>query len=821
VLDRVVPGYYHRYNETSGAIETSPCCANTASEFAMMGKLMDDTMVRFVEDYKITGFRYDLMGFHTKAQMEALLAKLRAIDPSVYIYGEGWNFGEVASDRRFVQATQLNLGGTGIGTFTDRIRDAVRGGGPFDSGILRTSNQGFINGGGYDPNDENAPDDEGFVSEALCTSDQIRASMAGSIKSYAFEDRTGATVTGAELGYPNCENDTSTPVGYVDDPEEIINYVASHDNETIWDISQYKHAKDVSAADRVRAENVGVDSVLLAQGVPFLHSGQDLLRSKSVDRDSFDFGDWFNRQDFSKMDNNWAVGLPNAEKNQGEWPDITELFDNPNSQVTAEDIQFASQHTLEMLQVRGSTVLYRLPTAQAIVDRIEYFNTGPDQVPGLIVQGIDGCVGGDLEPEFGYVVNILNANDEDQTIELFTDQTFELHPVLQSSVDTVVQTATHGAGGFFVPARTTAVFVKTQDGTECGDEGGGPGPGAGYDDADFFVRGGFNDWGITNPMTEVGDSGIFESTISVATGGYDYKIASEDWATVNCGGPVGGGVLPVELDAQTTLACGDGTENMSSSFPADGGYQVSLDTAGGAAPTLLVKAQTGAGFGAGTLFVRGGFNGWSEDNPMTAIGAGGYEAVVTVPAGAAEFKIATADWSTVNCGASTLGGALPVAAGADTAISCDANSGNLAGTFDATDYKFSVSENPASAGNPSLFFEPLSGADYSQGIFVRGGFNGWSEDNPMSSTEDTVYQAVVPVTAGTTEFKIASADWSAANCGQSHFGNVGTLAPGTTTAISCDDNSGNLVIDIPADGNLTFTLDAAVPGTPTLTISGP
>ena len=95
---------------------------------------MADTLQTYLEDYKVTGFRFDLMGFHTKAQMEQILADLRAIDPSVYIYGEGWNFGEVASDRRFVQATQFNMSGTGIATFTDRIRDAVRGGGPFDSG---------------------------------------------------------------------------------------------------------------------------------------------------------------------------------------------------------------------------------------------------------------------------------------------------------------------------------------------------------------------------------------------------------------------------------------------------------------------------------------------------------------------------------------------------------------------------------------------------------------------------------------------------------------------------------------------------------------
>ena len=90
--------------------------------------------------YKVDGFRFDLMGHHTKANM---LAVRRALDGltlrrdgvdgrRIFLYGEGWDFGEVAGNARFVQATQRNMAGTGIATFSDRLRDAVRGGGPFD-----------------------------------------------------------------------------------------------------------------------------------------------------------------------------------------------------------------------------------------------------------------------------------------------------------------------------------------------------------------------------------------------------------------------------------------------------------------------------------------------------------------------------------------------------------------------------------------------------------------------------------------------------------------------------------------------------------------
>ena len=152
-----MPGYYHRLSPTTGAVETSTCCSNTASEHRMMEKLMVESVVTWAREYKVDGFRFDLMGHHSKANM---LAVRRALDRltlrrdgvdgrSIYVYGEGWNFGEVANNARFVQASQLNLFGTGIGTFSDRLRDAVRGGGPFDE---NPRVQGFASGLLTDPN---------------------------------------------------------------------------------------------------------------------------------------------------------------------------------------------------------------------------------------------------------------------------------------------------------------------------------------------------------------------------------------------------------------------------------------------------------------------------------------------------------------------------------------------------------------------------------------------------------------------------------------------------------------------------------------------
>ncbi|MCP3934841.1 MAG: pullulanase-type alpha-1,6-glucosidase, partial [Actinomycetia bacterium] len=194
VLDQIVPGYYHRL-DGDGVVETSTCCANTATEHEMMERLMVDSVVTWAKEYKVDGFRFDLMGHHSLANMlevrtalDALTLEEDGVDGSaIYLYGEGWNFGEVADDARFIQATQMNMGGTGIGTFSDRLRDAVRGGGPFDGGTSRITNQGFINGLVYDPNAQAYP--TGVAEdEMLLSADQIRVGLAGNLAGFEFID---------------------------------------------------------------------------------------------------------------------------------------------------------------------------------------------------------------------------------------------------------------------------------------------------------------------------------------------------------------------------------------------------------------------------------------------------------------------------------------------------------------------------------------------------------------------------------------------------------------------------------------------------------
>jgi pullulanase-type alpha-1,6-glucosidase len=473
VLDRVVPGYYHRLNDT-GEIETSTCCSNTASEHAMMEKLMIDSLVTWARDYKVDGFRFDLMGHHSKQNMlnvrkaldELTVAKDGVDGRAIYLYGEGWNFGEVANGARFVQATQANLAGTGIGTFNDRLRDAVRGGGPFDDKDNLVLNQGLVNGLWYDPNEmvtDKGPTAQAQKDRLLLSSDQVRVGLAGNLADYRFVDRTGNVVKGSEVDY------NGSPAGYTDDPQENIVYVEAHDNQTLFDISQYKHPLSTSMADRVRAQNLGMDFTVLAQGVPFVHAGMELLRSKSMDRDSYNSGDWFNRLDFTKGSNNWGVGLPVAGKNKDNWYLIGPRLANPALKPATADISAANSHLAEMLRVRESSPLFRLQTAEQVTERLKFANTGPDQTPGLIVMTLKDpgdypLYGGDLDEAVERLVVLFNATDEQVSYALAGSRgaNIALHPVLARSSDPVVRTSSfdRATGTFRVPARTTAVFVE-------------------------------------------------------------------------------------------------------------------------------------------------------------------------------------------------------------------------------------------------------------------------------------------------------------------------------------------------------------------------
>ncbi|MEO1575127.1 MAG: alpha-1,6-glucosidase domain-containing protein, partial [Pseudomonadota bacterium] len=330
------------------------------------------------------------------------------------------------------------------------------------------------------------------------------------------------------------------------------------------------------------AHNVGQSIVLLGQGIPFLHAGQDMLRSKSMDRNSFDSGDWFNRLDFTYSDNNFAVGEPRNGENATSLGEIREILNYAEADPSMDDIVSGVNVTRELMEIRSTSRLFRLRNAAQIRERVTYLNTGLGQVPGVIVQSIsDGekCTGSDLDTRYSRVVSVINPTTTDQTLALLTDATFALHPVQVASSDAVVRGANHSAAGFFVPARTTAVFVEDEPQVDCGNLG-----------VDVYLRGSFNDFAATdNVRFDLRGNDTAELTVPLSSDLFFFKVADDTFDVANCGAAVSG--AGVTLNAPFTLTCGANSQNVQLDLRAESpeDYVFTLDVTDAAAPTITVS----------------------------------------------------------------------------------------------------------------------------------------------------------------------------------------------------------------------------------------
>lgn len=500
VLDRIVPGYFHRLDDL-GCVTTSTCCPNTATEHRMMERLIVDAATTWARTYRVDGFRVDLLGHHPLAQARCLRAALDALTLSrdgvdgsaIVLYGEGWEFGEVAGDARFVQATQVRLAGTGIGTFDDRLRDAVRGG----NHVAPRSEQGFASGLWWEPNGRDSPAapsptsvDRERVPEpadrapaceaaehqlALELTDRVRLGLAGNLAEVQVPCHDGVWRRGADLRYGD------VPAGYTALPQEQVAYVSAHDNETLFDALAAKLPVSTSPDDRVRMQVVALATVLLGQGTPFLHAGSELLRSKSLDRDSYRSGDWFNAIDWTASSTRWGVGLPPVASNPDERDLLAELL-RAIPTPEPEHIQRCRDHVLALLRLRRRSPLFGLPTADAVGAHLRFHLTGRAGQPGQVVWSLHGRQRADHD-----LLLVVNASPEPVSapraaLDLGTDDdssapppasrqdpttpdpgsSWVLHPCLASLQDPVLRLARFDDTGLEVPPRTVAVFLRAR-----------------------------------------------------------------------------------------------------------------------------------------------------------------------------------------------------------------------------------------------------------------------------------------------------------------------------------------------------------------------
>ncbi|MGC4821277.1 pullulanase-type alpha-1,6-glucosidase [Micromonospora sp. DT63] len=461
VLDQVVPGYYHRLLD-DGTVANSTCCANTAPEHAMMGKLVVDSLVTWARQYKVDGFRFDLMGHHPKANILAVRAALDRLTvardgvdgKAIMLYGEGWNFGEVANDARFVQATQANMAGTGIGTFNDRLRDAVRGGGPFDANPRA---QGFASGLYTDPNGDPVNGSAAAQKARLLHAhDLIKVGLTGNLRNYRFTDTSGRTVTGAQVDY------NGSPAGYTAAPGEAVTYVDAHDNEILYDALAYKLPQATSPADRSRMQVLALSTVALGQGTGFVTAGSERLRSKSLDRNSFNSGDWFNQIRWGcERGNGFGAGLPPAQDNEDKWPYAKPLLADPALVPDCAAIDTTDARYAELLRIRVSSPVFGLSTAEQVQRRVAFPLSGEAETPGVLTMTLDARGLGGQWTSLTVVFNGTPATAK-QTVTGLRGADVALHPVLVNSADPALRTASfdRAAGTFTVPARSVAVFVR-------------------------------------------------------------------------------------------------------------------------------------------------------------------------------------------------------------------------------------------------------------------------------------------------------------------------------------------------------------------------
>jgi pullulanase/glycogen debranching enzyme len=292
----------------------------------------------------------------------------------------------------------------------------------------------------------------------MWAADVVKVGLAGSIRDYSITTHWDASKQLQELDY------NGQPAGFVSQPGEVVNYVENHDNQTLFDIDVYKLPLSTTADDRARVQMLGAALNAFSQGVSYFHAGIDTLRSKSMDRNSYDSGDWFNRLDWSYADNNFGVGAPPAGDNGANYSIIKPLLVNTSIKPGTEQIKLARDMFRDLVKIRASSTLFRLRTADDIKARLKFYNTGSTQNPVVIVGHVDGTgYAGAGFKELMYFVNV-DKTAQQVTVPAELGKAYVLHPV-QASASAADPRVAAGAsydaatGRFTIPPRAAAVYV--------------------------------------------------------------------------------------------------------------------------------------------------------------------------------------------------------------------------------------------------------------------------------------------------------------------------------------------------------------------------
>lgn len=332
------PNYYYRQTADGKYSDGSGCGNETASERPLMRQFMLESVKYWISEYHIDGFRFDLMGIHDIETMRQIRAAVDEIDPSIYIYGEGWSAGSCAypQEKLAMKANTHQL--DGIGAFSDDMRDALRG--PFS-------------------------DD---------TKGAFLAGLPGEEESLKFGIVGGIAHPQVDMSKVNYDKKP-----WAKEPTEQISYVSCHDDMCLVDRlkASVPGVKDVSRpevermAELIRLDLLAQTAVLTSQGVPFILSGEEMLRDKKGVHNSFNSPDSINRLDWSNLER---------------YPQVFDYYS-------------------KLIQLRKNHPAFRLAKADRVCKHLEFLDSRPCLVAFQLkdLEGIDS---------WKRIVVVLNGNLE-------------------------------------------------------------------------------------------------------------------------------------------------------------------------------------------------------------------------------------------------------------------------------------------------------------------------------------------------------------------------------------------------------------------------